>query len=184
MNSVDVQYVRIFFQLVSVTSSLNYDLPSIRCYPSSQLLPTEWALFITADGQVDNMVPVGARVVAFTRTVQRHVQFNVSVKLQFFKHRRGRQRKEKSRARVTKKLRIKAKAALQSQPPLPEGMSVHPRATPSGISPVPVKHMTGGTRGSVNFLVLGNNTMTEAMTAPSRKYRKIKEQLSKPKKTI
>ena len=92
MNSVDVQYLRIFCQKVYVTSSLNYDLPSIRCYPSSQLLPTEWALFITADGQVDNMVPVGARVVTFTRTVQRHVQFNVSVKLQFCKHRRGRQR--------------------------------------------------------------------------------------------
>ena len=92
MNSVDVQYLRIFFQKVYVTSSLNYDLPSIRCYPSSQLLATERALFITADGQVDNMVPVGARVVTFTRTVQRHVQFNVSVKLQFCKHRRGRQR--------------------------------------------------------------------------------------------
>ena len=60
MNSVDVQYLRIFFQMVYVTSSLYCDLPSIRCYPSSKLLPTEGTPFITADGQVDNMVPVGA----------------------------------------------------------------------------------------------------------------------------
>lgn len=61
-------------------------LPPIWCYPPAQLLPTEWAFFVATDSQVYKMIPVRTGVITFTRAVQRHVQFNISVQLQLYKH--------------------------------------------------------------------------------------------------
>ena len=54
-------------------------LPLVRCDPARQLLAAELAFLVAADGQVHDMVPVRARVVATGLTVERHVQLHVSV---------------------------------------------------------------------------------------------------------